>query len=364
MATSDSDNYIIEQFTLKDSHFKELADLITGAFLADEAAQDDGAVLVFTEQTFRTIFGLPSVDRRLFVRARYKPTNEIVGFLGTINKKLLLDGKQYKCGIPAWLAVSKRHQRKGLAKRMGLKMLELGQAEGYDAAFSFHESEQHGIDTSQAVAREAGIPINRLVLLDKFVIRAFDIGETAKAVKLKWYEKLYFKTKEKVGKIKSKQVRLYDPKDIDQIFDLTMDLVIKSHLSIVPEYEDMKWMLNQPNVLCVVHENKDGKINGYILVWQFILAGFGNEVPYGWLDTVHAYNLNQKEVKDLANFMSQEAIKLGWKGVQTPYIPYFDAKPFIKANFIFFGKKVGIDLFNWSNIPIPEKIESIYFILR
>jgi len=62
--------------------------------------------------------------------------------------------------------------------------------------------------------------------------------------------------------------------------------------------------------------------------------------------------------------MSSEAIKLGWKGLQTPYIPYFNAKPFIKANFIFFAKKVGIDLFNWSNIPIPEKIDSMFFYWR
>lgn len=54
-------------------------------------------------------------------------------------------------------------------------------------------------------------------------------------------------------------------------------------------------------------------------MWEFILAGFGNQVPFGWLDTVHAYNLSGNEVKDLANFMSEEAIKLGWKGLQTPF---------------------------------------------
>ena len=343
---SPEDYYVVEQFKLEDYHFRELAELITGAFLADEAAQDEGASIVFTEQTFRTIFGLPSVDRNLFVRVRYRPTNEIVGFLGTINKNLLLDGKQYKCAIPSWLAVSKKHQRKGLAKRLGLKMLELGKAAGYDAGFSFHEPEQRGIDTSKAVAREAGVPLNRLISLNKYVIRIFDTDAVLKTIKVRWFEKLYFRIKEKVGKVKSNQVRLYESKDIDQLYDITMDLVIKSHLSIVPEYEDLKWMLEQPNVLCVVHEDEKGKINGYILVWEFILAGFGNEAPFGWLDTVHAYNLTQNEVKDLANFMSQEAIKLGWKGVQTPYIPYFDVKPFTKANFIFFGKKVGIDLFN------------------
>ncbi len=358
------EDYVIEQFTLEDSDIKEIAELITGAFLADEVAQDEGAVLVFTEQTFRTIFGAPGTVRDLFVRARHKATNEIVGFLGTINKNLSIAGKKYKTAIPSWLAVHKNHQRKGLAKAMGKKMLELGKALGYEAGFSFHEPEQHGIDASTAVARETNTPIHRLVSLDKFVIRVFDTEAVASAVKLKWFEKLYFRLKEKVGKVNSTQVRNYEPKDFDQFFDLTMDLVNKSHISIVPEYEDLKWMLTNPNVLCVVHENLQGKIDGYILAWEFVLAGFGNQVPFGWLDTVHAYNLSGNEVKNLANFMSEEAIKLGWKGLQTPYIPYFDAKPFIKANFIFFDKKVGIDLFNWSNIPIPEKNDSMFFYWR
>jgi len=360
----ENDEYIIEQFTLQDSDFQKFAELITGAFLADEAAQEEGAVIVFTEQTFRTIFGAPGIVRDLFVRAIHKPTNKIVGFLGTINKNLSIAGKKYKTAIPSWLAVNKNHQRNGIAKAMGMKMMELGKAAGYEAGFSFHEPEQRGIDTSTAVARETKTPLHRLVSLDTFVIRVYDVEATTAAVKVKWYEKLFFKLKQKVGEVKSTQVRLYQPEDFDQLFELTMELVNKSHVSIVPDYEDLKWMLTNPNVLCVVHEDQQGKINGYILAWEFLLAGFGYQVPFGWLDTVNAFKLNRKEVKDLANFMSQEAIKLGWKGLQTPYIPYFDAKPFIKANFIFFGKKVGIDLFNWSNIPIPEKIDSMYFYWR
>ncbi len=360
----ENDEYLIEQFKLQDSDFKQFAELITDAFLSDDAAQEEGAVLVFTEQTFRTIFGAPGIVRDLFVRAIHKPTNEIVGFLGTINKNLKIADKKYKTAIPSWLAVHKKHQRKGLAKAMGKKMMELGKAAGYEAGFSFHEPEQHGIDTSTAVARETNTPLHRLVSLDTFVIRVYDTKATTAAVKVKWYEKLYFKLKEKVGKVESTQVRLYKPEDFDQLYELTMELINKSDISIVPEYEDLKWMLTNPNVLCVVHEDPQGKINGYILAWEFLLAGFGHQVPFGWLDTVNSFKLTRKEIKDLANFMSQEAIKLGWKGLQTPYIPYFDAKPFIKANFIFFGKKVGIDLFNWSNIPIPEKVESMYFYWR
>ena len=200
------DNYVIEQFILKDSDIKEFAELITGAFLADEVAQDEGAVLVFTEQTFKTIFGAPGTVRDLFVRARHKPTNEIVGFLGTINKNLSIAGKKYKTAIPSWLAVHKDHQRKGIAKAMGKKMMELGKAAGYEAGFSFHEPEQHSIDASTAVARETNTPLHRLISLDKFVIRVYDTDATTSAVKLKWFEKLYFRLKEKVGKVNSKQI--------------------------------------------------------------------------------------------------------------------------------------------------------------
>ena len=357
-------NYIIEQFTLEDSDVDKYAKLITDAFLADEAAQEEGASIVFTEQTFKTIFGAPTIDRRLFVRAKYKPTNEIVGFLGSIKKNLSVRGNIYNTTIPSWLSVLKAHQRKGLAKAMGKKMLELAIEYGYDGGFAFHEPEQRGIDTSKAVARETGVPLIRLFSLTQYVVRIFDAEAASKCIKLKWYEKLAFKLFERIGKVKSKNVRPYTPEDFDQIFKLTNDLVKRTEISIVPVYEDMKWMLSNPNVLCVVHENAEGKIDGYILVWEFTFAGFGHQVPFGWLDTVHTYNLTDSEVKDLANLMSKEAKKKGWKGIQTPYIPYFNAKPFKKANFIFFSKKLGLDLFNITGFEIPEKINTFYFYWR
>jgi len=364
MASGLENDYRIEQFTLEEKDFEQFAQLISTAFLADEAAQKEGASIIFSAQTFRTIFGAPGINRDLFVRAIYKPTNEIVGFLGTINKGLSINGKIYKTAIPSWLCVHPRHQQRGLAKAMGKKMLELGLAAGYEAGFSFHEPEQHGIDSSQAVARETNTPLVRLVSLKKYVIRVFDTEAIAQVVKVKWFEKMVFKWKEKVGTVETTKARLYRSEDFEQLYTLTKELVEKSEISIVPAYDDLKWMLTNPNVLCVVYEDNSKSIKGYILAWEFLLAGFGKKVPFGWLDTVHAYNLTKQEVKDLANFLCQEAIKRGWKGLQTPYIPYFNAKPFIKANFIFFGKKLGIDLFNWSNIEIPRKTKSMYFYWR
>ncbi|MHA1857226.1 MAG: hypothetical protein ACTSYY_14400 [Promethearchaeota archaeon] len=43
----DEENYFIEQFTLKDSDFENLAELITNAFLHDEAAEKDGGTILF-----------------------------------------------------------------------------------------------------------------------------------------------------------------------------------------------------------------------------------------------------------------------------------------------------------------------------
>ncbi|RLI71098.1 MAG: hypothetical protein DRP02_05870 [Candidatus Gerdarchaeota archaeon] len=364
MAVETSENYKIEQFTLEEKDFGRFVELITAAFLADEAAQQEGATIVFNEPTFRIMFGAPSINRELFVRAIYKPTNEIVGFLGTINKNLSIDGKVYKSAIPSWLCVHPKHQKQGLAKTMGEKMLELGQQAGYEAGFSFHEPEQHGIDTSQSVARETNIPLMRLVSLNKYVIRIFDTEAAAQVVKVKWYEKLVFKLKEKIKPVHSPVFRLYQPDDFEEIFNLTKELVARADISIIPEKEVLKWMLGNPNVLCVIHENTDGQVDGYILAWEFLLAGFGKKIPFGWLDSAHVYKLRKKEIRDLANFLSQEAVKRGWKGLQTPYIPYFNAKPFVKANFIFFKKKLGIDLFNWSGIELPKKAKTMYFYWR
>lgn len=118
-------NYEIEQFNLEKENFSFLSKLITGAFLNDSTAQVEGASIAFTEETFNTIFGAPSVDRKLFIRAIFKPTNQIVGFLGSIPRDLNIEGKVYKFAIPAWLSVHSKHQRKGIAKSMGKKHLEI-----------------------------------------------------------------------------------------------------------------------------------------------------------------------------------------------------------------------------------------------
>ena len=331
------------------------------AFLADEEAAKEGAVLIFTEDTFNIMFGAPSANKELFVRAIDKTTNEVVGFLGSIPRKLSIEGKRYNFIIPAWLAVHWKHQKKGLAKAMGKKMLEIGLEAGYEGGFALHEPEQHGVDTSRAVAREMGFLLERLVRIKQFVIRIFDVEKVATVVKLRWFERFFFSFKQKVKAVKSSQVRIYESKDLDQIYKLIEKLVERDQISIVPDYQDVKWMLENPKVICAVHEDKQGKIDGFAIVWEFLLAGFGNKHPFGWLDAVHTYQLSVQEATELANFLCLAAKKRGWIGIQTPYIPYFDAKPFKKANFVFFRKKLNLDIFNPKNIPLPKRVRSFYF---
>ncbi|NPD87716.1 MAG: GNAT family N-acetyltransferase [Asgard group archaeon] len=360
MNKKEESEYSIEQFTLDESNIEEYSKLITTAFLADADAQLVGASIIFTEQTFKTIFGGPSIDKDFFIRVIHKPTNELVGFFGLIPRKLAVNEKVYKSAIPSWISVRSDHQRQGLAKSMGKKMLEMGLAAGYDCGFALFEPEQRGIDTAEAVARETNIPMRRAFYLTKYVIRIFDAKIAASVVKLKWYEKLVFKLLQEVRESKSSSVRRYQKNDIDQIFELIGDFAERNQISIVPNYEDLKWMLNNPNVVCVVHENDIGKINGFIFAWEFVLAGFGNQTPFGWLDAVHIHRLSSKEASDLAKGLCFEAKKIGWAGIQTPYIPYFDSKPLKKAKFIFFPKRLSLDIFNLKNIDLPEKIESVY----
>ncbi len=354
-------NYEIEQFNLEKENFSFLSKLITGAFLNDSTAQVEGASIAFTEETFNTIFGAPSVDRKLFIRAIFKPTNQIVGFLGSIPRDLKIEGKVYKFAIPAWLSVHSKHQRKGIAKSMGKKLFEIGKTAGYDGGFSLHEPEQHGIDISKIVASEEDMPLERLVTLDKFIIRVFDAEKVASVVNIKWYEKLVFKLLQSVKRVNNPRVRNYNPGDIDKMLDVVKEQVDRNQIAIVPNVEDLKWILGNPNVNCVVHENEEGNVDGFILAWEFNLAGFGNKIPFGWLDMVHIHRLSLKEARDLCKLICITSKQRGWIGLQTPYIPYFDSKPFKKAKFIFFTKKITIDIFNLKNIPLPKNVQGFYF---
>jgi ribosomal protein S18 acetylase RimI-like enzyme len=359
--TNNDEEYLIEQFSIENEKFDEYSKLITQAFLSDENAIQEGASVAFSEDTFNMVYGAPSVDKNLFIRVIHKPSGQMVGFLGAIPRNLSILGNIYKFAILSWLCVHSNHQRKGLAKRMGKKAFEISSTTDYDGGFSFHEPKQHGIDISMAVSKEMKIPFQTIATLTKLVIKAFDVNTVATVVKLKLYEKLVFKFFERIKIIDSKQIRNHQEKDIPDMFEIIQEQVKRNQISIVPDLEDFKWMLKNPNVNCVVHEDDNGKVKGFMLAWEFILAGMGNKVPYGWLDMVHIHRLNTKEASNLANYLCQTSKERGWLGLQTPYIPYFDFKALKKAKFFSFGYKINIDIFNLKNVPLPEEVESLYF---
>ena len=137
MKENNSDElYRIEQFSLDEENFDTLAELITGAFLNDEAAQKEGTSIVFDKETFTRMFGSPFTEKDIFVRAIYIPTNELVGFIGCIPRKLKINDRIYKCAVPAWAATHQDHQRRGLALQMGKKIYEILLKKDYEIGFS------------------------------------------------------------------------------------------------------------------------------------------------------------------------------------------------------------------------------------
>ena len=140
-----NENYLIEQYTMEEKEHKKIADLLSESFLSDPAAIDEGASILFSDKTIKLIFGSPTVKKNYFVRAVYKKTNEIVGFLGLIPRDFRIKKQTYKFAIPAWLAVHHQHRRKGLAKMIGEKMLEIAQKESFDGGFALFEPEQHDL---------------------------------------------------------------------------------------------------------------------------------------------------------------------------------------------------------------------------
>ncbi len=353
--------YIIEQFTLEDKDFDEFSKLITSAFLEDGAAQAEGASVVFNADTFRMIYGAPSGDRNLFVRAIHKESNEVVGFLGAIPRELKVFDKKYKFVIPSWLCVHSDHQRNGLATALGEKIYSVCLDANYVGAFSIFEPEQYGKDISRIVVKKENLIIKRVTSMKKFVIRVLDAKKLAKVVKVKWYEEQAFKFIQGVPKVRSKYVRNHKKSDSDRLFELLMEHVQKNELSIVPKKEDFEWVLEQPGVICAVHTNQEDIAKGFILAWEFNLAGFGHHFPCGWLDIVHIHGLSNREAKNLAHFASFSAKKRGWIALQTPYIPYFDPTPLKKAKFIFYPKTLHLDMMLLEEVDIPDNIESFYF---
>ena len=357
------ENYVIEQFTLSDNDYETLAELITNAFLHDEAAKKEGGSIVFDIETFKRMFGSPFMPKDLFVRTIFKPTNKIVGFIGCIPRPVKIGDRIIKFVVPSFAAVHFEHQRKGISIKMGLELRRFLIEKGYEAGFALFEPEQKGKDLGHSVIRNSEdiFPMQRIMTIRKFLIRVFDVNKVATVVKFKWYEKAGIRLFEKIQKVNNPSIRKFKPNDVERLYELLDDHIKNNQMSIMRDRDDFIWYLQQPGVNCVVHENSNGLVDGFLVAWKFNFAGYGNIIPFGWLDLVHTYRLSVEDAVDLCKYLALTSKQLGWHGLQMPYIPYFDPKPFKKSKFIFFPKILTVDVFRREDIPFPEKIDSFYF---
>jgi hypothetical protein len=244
---------------------------------------------------------------------------------------------------------------------MGFKILEYGGIQGYDGAFVEFDLEDHGIDAWESIFRNNQYEIDELLKMKRFIVRVFDTKKLCTAVKMPGVVKLVLKLLEKIQKVDNPRIRKGTPEDHERIFELLDDYKERNELSVVRKKEDFLWYLKQPGVVTVVHQNDSREVDGFIIAWKFQLAGFGNVVDFGWMDGVHIHRLSMKDASDLCKFFSITANEMGWAGIQSPYLPYFNSKPFKKAKFIFYPKVMQINLLRYKPTPIPRKVKSFYF---
>lgn len=356
--TTLDDDYTIEQFTLEASGYAELARLIQTAFVS--SATEQGGTIAFTESTFRLVFGSPAMPKDLFVRAIHRPSGEMVGFLGGIPRSVSCGGRLYRLGVPAWAAVRHDHQRQALAQRMGMKLLSIAREQGLDGAFAFLEPEAHGIDMARSVARQAGFRMREISRIQRFLIRVFDVAAAERVVRLRWFERLGLRILESTPAPRRSRVRRSGPDDAKRMHELLADHVGRNQLAAVRDAEDFAWYLANPDVLAVVHEDERGSIDGYVVAWKMQLAGFGQSLPFGWLDLVHTHRLSWRDAVDLVRLLCCEAKAAGWVGLQTPFIPYFDPRPFFRARFVAYPKELVVSLLDFGEVDIPDHVESFY----
>lgn len=357
------DDYLVERFTLDDANYNDVVEVIKAAYLTNDP--EEGGTISFSEKTLNIFYGSPSIPRDYFVRAIYKPTGKIVGFLGATPRLLFMNGKIYKTGVPGLLAVHPDHRRKNLAVRMGLVILAMGKDFGFEGGFGFFEPEAHGIDTGKALSAQAGLSSRDIITITRFIIRVFDVKKMATVVKTKWYEKLGLTILKSLPRMKDpSRVRKFKHDDATRIFELMDDYRTHNQASFLREEEDISWFMGQSGVNCVVHEDTEGKIDGFMVAWEFEISGFGNKCPLGWIDMIHTYRLKTEEAVDLARYFAQTSKELGWIGLQSPFIPYFDPEPLKKARFVLYSKKLIVNFTSatseWT-IPFPEKLTSMYF---
>jgi len=355
----DDDDYFIEQFSPTTDDIPKLAALINAAF------KDPKGSLGFNDDTFNLMFGSPYTEKDLFVRVFYKPTNELVGFTGAIPRNIVYQGKTYKFGIGTWASVHADHQKKGLGQRMGLKLIDIGKERDYDGGIGTFEPERHGKDAARHVVASTGMPVQDCPPINKMIVRILNLGQIARIVGMKGIERFGLKLLHRPPtpmNPPNPRIRIFNPdEDGERIYELMADHVTHNQLSFVREHDDFLWYFHQPGILCIVNENDQRQVDGFLLAWKMMLAGATHEEPFGWMDNVHFYNLTPRDAVDMCKCMCIEARDMGWAGLQMPHLPYFDHHPFRKAGFLLIPRDVFMKLYYYKPVDFPRKITSFYF---
>lgn len=358
-----SNAYLVETIQLEKEDVDSFSHLISQAFLSDEAAQKEGTTILFDTTTFRRLFGSPYLTDQLIIRVIHQQSGTMVGFMGGLPRDLYLNeknralkGKRIRLMVPSWAAVHPEHKRQGIGSLMVEKFIEEVSKRDYTHSYAIFEPEQRGKDLGKAIAdRNDSIETMTWFNIHWFIIRVFDIPAMMKVMKLKSFERWIIKlvspprTPAPELQAKGNRIRLYKPEDKESIFALIDEYRTTKNASIIKNKDDFYWYMDQPGIICCVHEDQTGKVNGFVLGWEFNFAGFGNIIPFGWLDLINVDHLSKNSAKNLMRFFNVQAKQNGWKGVQTPYIPYFPIKPFLGANYLPFPKKMFVQIFGFKN---------------
>lgn len=352
------DDYLVEQFTLDEKTLPDIVKLIDHAF----SPQSRSGVLSFDEETMNLVFNSPYTPRDAFVRVVFKPTGETVGFMGGVIRILGHKKVKYRFGAPGYLSVHNDHRQKGLAVKITMKLIEVAEKLKVDGAFLPFDRNEHGLDVYRHMIRDHGLSMQKIITIDDVLIRVWDVDTMVRIMKTSKLERFGLKMLEKLDKVSNPLIHLARPNDHEQIFRLMGDLVEKNDFAVIRIHDDFMWFMQQRGVICVVHENTSGEVDGFIIAWKMMLACSSGKAPFGWLDTVHLYNLSLKDSVDLCKYLCIAGKQAGWLGIQYPYIPYFNPLPFFLTKFILYPRYLVFYASFMRPLDFPKKVSKKFYL--
>jgi len=356
--------YFVEEFNLEEEHYPHIVQVTNDAFSGHH--YEGVGALFFDIESINMFFGSPFLSKCIFVRAVHKETGEWIGFCAAIPRMLSVKTahREYKTYLIGFYTIKQKYQKMGISRALGRLIIKIGIEKGLDGYIAFFEEGEHGIDAANSVSRKTKQPLDSFLNVDNLLLRVLNVSKFSRIVNLKFHEKMGLKLLESVKNRENASIRQYSESDFPQIKELLGDFPKNNIISLIRDPIDFKWFIENKRVTTVVHLNQQAKVDGFIAMFKFHITGFGNIEAIGCIDTIHTYNLNEDDARDLANFLCLTAKELGIVAIQTPKFPYFDVTPFKKSGFIEFPHGTNASFFNFTEIQIPNDVESCYLELR